>query len=101
MRRAAGTALRLLGRGLQAESKQLGTTLAARSLLVGSQLAGALRPGSHSVPVAVAAFSSSAAARASDLEPYSGIFYPEPEAEVGCPAPDFTAAGEWVADTLQ
>lgn len=94
-RRALTSALRLLAREAQAEGGAAARQYALRSVLVGAGI------GSSRQQAACAASAFKAAPSGarffSDMEPYSGIFYPEPEAEVGCQAPEFTAQGGFVA----
>jgi hypothetical protein len=93
LRRSAASALRLLCRGLQAEAGPATRSIATRSLLVGSPLTGHVQSrGSSAASPFLGSLGS--VRRYSDMEPFSGIYYPENEAEVGCPAPDFTCQGQ-------
>lgn len=94
MRRAASSAVRLLSRELQAEgvsSTRQFSKIAARVTTCAPSLFGSSSQSRTASPVETGNWRSTR--HFSDIEAYSGIFYPDNECEVGGPAPEFKAPG--------
>lgn len=92
MRRAASSAVRLLSRELQAEgvsSTRQFSKIAARVTTCAPSFFGSSSQSRTASPVETGNWRSTR--HFSDIEAYSGIFYPDNECEVGGPAPEFKA----------
>lgn len=96
MRRAASSIARLAGRQLATEAEAVSRGAVVRALAPAVLLNNASGAAASAAPWA----RSGGALRGFSEEPYfNSILYPEPELEVGCPAPDFKLSGERPGDS--